>query len=102
MKNLNTKIINAANTKPIELKEIISIIIKKYKIKKTIIFFPTFIIFYILKFVECFYSNLSVKSDNLISLLNPNTNLEFENLNKYNVKFPIFESDFLLNDINDN
>ena len=47
-------------------------------------------------------SNLSVKSDSLISLLNPNTNLEFENLNKYNVKFPIFESDFLLNDINDN
>ena len=98
MKNLNTKIIIAANTEPIEFKEIINIIIKKYKIKKTIIFFPTFVIFYILKFVECFYSNLSVKSDNLISLLNPNTNLEFENLDKYNVKFPIFESDFLLND----
>ena len=75
-------------------KEIIKMIAAKYNKQRILIPFPSIIIIFMLKIAESLNIKLRLQSDSLVSILKPNANPSFTNLNNYNISFPSFKSDF--------
>jgi nucleoside-diphosphate-sugar epimerase len=88
------EVITAANKEPVMFKELIKTIINRYNKKRFLIPFPSTILLYILKIVESCNIKLRFQSDSLISILKPNNNPIFEDLNSYRISFPLFKIDF--------
>ena len=94
LKASNLDIIIAANNEPVKFKEIIKIIKTRYNKKRLLLPFPSIILLYILIIIEKCNINLKIKSDSLISILHPNKNISFTNLDIYKISFPSFKLDF--------
>ena len=94
LNNNRSIIITAASKKWILFKHMIKIIANKNKKKIILLPFPSALIYLILYLNSLFRIIKRLKSDNLTSILNCNNDPSFEELDKTNIIFSNFETDY--------